>query len=375
MKQLLYMPCQKPPPFSEILSGATRRIPYSLFVHEQDVGRHMSMTGFMHSAAFLIFALFLGIAAARELAYSLSRVFGISGGVIAVVIFVFLLEIYRRTGFQCTVWAWMQLFMLVIHGTEALPGVAQSAVGDAIPILKELPGASEEKPADPRLQCFRLAACRAAPIYDNHLEQRQKFEKCEECLSKDMGFTSKWNEDKFVGYVCSADVEKGYRKCMDTPSASDECPMTADVLEIIGSEESVIDVCNASNGQLCTFAKKNGTYFGFAGEVDFVASDAGLGYPTIEICEGQNPGAECVSLENCEASDKRISTNCFCNQYRTVAQYKDPCAFLMENCDENSSAYREAVIQLKQQDIEVSDIISVDDVQGLVAKLDTALGL
>ena len=142
--------------------------------------------------------------------------------------------------------------------------------------------------------------------------------------------------------------------------------------------------CKDSHGSLCWFAKlKEATldtrYQGWDQSVVLsdinVETAQGRGFPTREICwqvAGERFGFDRTDVEceegYCKASAAKA--RCACEQYRDVAQFRDPCAFLEANCDVTSVSYAEAVLKLKQADVSVDDIITLEEGQRFLGKLD-----
>ena len=372
MRDLLFMPCNKPPFLFDTLKSFFANPPKSVFSYPLERG----FKAFKHSAFVLIVLFILGILGAREVAYTLSSAFGIAAGLITILVFVFMIEIYRRSGFQCTLWAWMVLFMVVIQGTSLLGKTANTAAGKALG-LDALPAASET--VDPRKNCLRLATCQISPVFSHHEMAQEKISACETCLKQGKLFESTSKNENgvmvFDKYVCS-DRPVPMRKC--ATSSSSACPKTHDALKIMGESTStayVDSVCEASGGKLCYVAQDgSGQYNGYAGRVPFESSSSGLGYPSTTLCTKYNPGKTCVELPNCTVSDSNTPvTNCYCDQYK-FRRAANPCEFVETKCDMNSPLYSEAKLQLQQQKVDVSDIVNSDDLRNLVTGIDKALG-
>lgn len=366
MRSLLFMPCYPPPPILPTFAAALSAPPRSLL---QSLDVPSGLTALLYSPVGLLAIGALMVYMAREVAILLMPYFGgLSGGVITVLLSVMLLEMYRRTGVQCTLWAWLQIFMVVLQVTTLMPRDVplQTATGTAL------------KTSDPLYDCRRLATCRALPVYSNHKRQVAKVEKCEECLAQGAGFT---DPDGDGEYECDAAVKPPDVPCAagGQGSGGGACAATRDALEIMGRDDDVASTCAASGGRLCHVAPTgDGVYVGYAGEVDLVSGSSGLGYPTASMCEEEHPGATCVEIPGCVASDKvsgASGSNCYCDQFKSVSQYDDPCDFLSSRCDTKSVAYQEAKLQLAQSKVSVDDVVSVDDLSAVVDAVDRALNL
>lgn len=365
------MPCDTPPELFSSIRASLSTFPSSFFAYPMERG----FRSFKHSAAALIFIIIAIVAASREVARALSITFGIAPGILTAAVAIYLIEIYRRAGFQCTVWAWMTMFIVVIQGSSLLGRTADTTMGKALG-LDELPAAAE--PVDPRLNCMRLAACQASPVFSHHEMAKEKINACEKCVTQGKLFESVWKDEDgvqvFGGYKCS-DRDAPVRQC--PPEERSSCEATRDALELMGesTEPSAVSaMCKKSSGKLCHVARHKDGYRGYAGPVSFDETSVGLGYPNEELCQKHNPRSTCVQLPGCIASDvPGRGTNCFCDQYKT-RRANNPCTFLESKCDMGSPLYAEAKLQIAQQSLDVSDIIDGGDVRNLVKGIDKALG-
>ena len=366
------MPCNQPPNIFSSLKSFFANPPKTIFFYPMERG----FASFKHSAFMVIVISVLGFLASRTVAYTLSQTFGIHAGGLQILVFIFLTDIYRRSGFQCTLWTWMVLFMIVIQGTGLLGKTANTAAGKALG-LDDLPAAKVT--VDPRKNCLRLATCQISPVFSHHEMTQEKISACETCLQQGKLFESTAKNENgimvFDKYVCS-DRPVPMRKCATgAPSA---CPMTHDALKIMGestSTDNVDAVCKASGGKLCYVAQDGaGQYTGYAGSVTFDSVSSGLGYPSYALCTKHNPGKTCVQFPSCLISDSDTPvTNCYCDQYK-LRRAANPCEFLEEKCDINSPLYSEAKLQLQLQKVDVSDIVDADDLRNLATGIDKALG-
>lgn len=358
MRHLLFMPCDTPPPLWDTLRSAME----NPFVYHMETG----FRGFKHSAFVLIVVALACMIAARMFAYSASVVLNGFHGLTTVIIFIVLMEVYRRAGIQCTLWLTITIVMLLARALPLLNAFASSKIGNAA----GLGDLHVVETVDPAKNCMRLAACRASPTYIHHKMAQEKIDACERCAAIGKLFKSKWRTE------AGGDVHDGY-ECSDTTVPVHQCDRacehTRDALELIGSSANVTETCEASNGELCFVARDaNGATFGYAGEVPFDSSSSGLGYPTRSMCEQAHPSKTCTKLPACVASDN-VGNNCYCEQYKH-RRSTDPCEFLLSKCDTKSPLYVDAKTQLAQKKLDVSDIMSAQDAKDIVAALDNVLG-
>tara|TARA_X000000368_G_scaffold400166_1_gene371786 strand:- start:419 stop:1273 length:855 start_codon:yes stop_codon:yes gene_type:complete len=276
-----------------------------------------------------------------------------------------------------------------------LPVVAKSPVGEVLPELKEIPAAKRKPGVN---HCRRLAVCRATPVFDNHIFQIGKHEKCIECAKINekiifkgtrQGCGSKKRDiDARKCYDCTETNEPDYGNCSYDETDCENVNMVLDILE---ERESLsfdkVDQCKKEHGSLCWFGEvEKDKYRGWNMEVSSNTGNTthhyvdpndrtsiGLGFPTEEVCmkvmeKTQEQGnIKCVK-GLCDVSDKRAE--CACSQYADAAQFQNPCEFLEKHCDEKSIAYTEAQLKMKQADVNVDDIITVGDVDNFLNDLD-----
>ena len=370
MRELLFMPCDPPPPLLSTLRSVVDKFPSSLFLYPEERG----LDAFKHSFLSLIAIGVLGVFAAREVGIVLSKTFGVTPGLLTLVVFIFLLEIYRRSGLQCTLWAWMVLYLIVLEGSQFLNKAAETEVGKNLGI-DELPVAQRKQGG--REDCMRLAACEISPVAKNAQKVQDKYEACSRCLEQGKLFDTKWKSvngaPTFDGYGCTQRAPP-FEPCKNRST----CPATRDVLEHLGeplTDANVDAVCTEASGKLCVFARDGTTLVGPFGEVD-PSKTTGLGYPTLEMCNAHRPNQNCaMETAGCDATDTVVDgKNCFCEQYK-FRRSKNPCAFLETQCDKSSSLYAEAKVQVTQNaKLDVSDVVDAADLRNLVVGLDKALG-
>ena len=422
MASVFGIPCSPPPSFREVY-GDTPLFPLSDFVRsmvQHPDTKKSKHARFFDSKLFMTFYLwYVVFRIPRELSHFLNASIGLNFGVLLILNIVFVFELFRRYGYECTIFL-VTILYLVYNGLVALiPVAAASPIGDALPELKEIP-ASTRKPG--LNHCRRLAICRATPVYDNHRFQRGKHEKCLECAkqneriifdeSKEDCGSKKRDVDAKRCYECTVNTEPDTGDCTYDSAECQNVTMILDILDPPTTEPRFMNPgakddprvelidnpdwqaprfdraaqCKEARGSLCWLGKlSEGRYRGWnyrvtsdgASPLTFALDDPaarGQGFPTQEVCEhvmrtmGSGPPApECVRAE-CDVSDKEAA--CACAQYKDVAQFDDPCAFLEANCDENSVAYKEAQLKMKQANVDVSDIVSVGDAKKLLSDLD-----
>ena len=369
MRELLFMPCDPPPDLLATLTSVVQGFPGSLFLFPGERG----FEALKHSFVALLLLAAIGILAAREVGTVLSNTFDVAAGLLTLVVFIFLLEIYRRSGFQCTLWAWMVLYLIVLEGSAFLNKAADTEVGKQFG-LDEL--AVSKRKDGGRNDCMRLAACEISPVANNARKVQDKYEACQRCLESGKLFDTKWRSvngaPTFDGYRCTQQAPP-FEPCKGRA----DCPATRDVLEHLGepvTPANVEAVCGEAEGKLCVFATAGGKLLGPFGEVDR-ANTTGLGYPTIDMCNTHRPNQGCALVaEACQRVDTiTAAKNCFCEQYK-FRRSKNPCAFLETQCDKSSSLYAEARLQVNQGKLDVSDVIDATDLRNIVVGLDKALG-
>lgn len=303
----------------------------------------------------LIFLFYLGsVELGRQGAYS----FGVSNGITTVIVFISMMVSLSNLGIQCSIYAFMLLYLIVYTVITMLPAAAN------VPVLDQIPGT--QRPADQISACRRLVACETSPMYKNHTWQKQKYDTCESCLSQNKGF--KQNDDA-SGHVCT-DAPPGVVTC-SIDSSSTSCMFTRAALSAIGRSDDVQAVCTSAAGKLSWFDCSSGNckgYIGDIGSTTLSVEHSPLGYPTKDICE-TTTGNVCTECTSCTAVDT-FNSNCVCDIYKNNRQYKDPCAFLYQYCDRQSIAYTEAQIALAQANVQITDVVSTDDIIQFTTFLD-----
>ena len=400
MSSVLGVPCGERPDVGRILFG-TPLSPFSRFlfsfVQGPPTGGSDRYDRFFDSKVFFIFfAWFVLFRVPRELAHELNRGLGFSFVILLVIHLTIALESFRRYGYECTSLLLLVMYLLYSGILSLIPVVASTTVGDAIPELKELPVSTRTPGLN---HCRRLAVCRASPVYDNHLLQKGKYEKCIECATssekgiifkperKGCGFRER-DIDAKACYDCS-DQEARFKDCSYN---REDCLAVNMVLDEIDPPEdpkfsfSRPQACKEEHGSLCYFAKlKESTlddrYQGwdesaFLKDIESVAAQ-GQGFPTEQICKdvmkqrlNQRLSTDDITCVKGACQPSAAKARCACAQYRDVAQFRDPCAFLEANCDVKSVSYSEAVLKIKQGDVSVDDIITLEETRQFVSKID-----
>ena len=422
MASIFGIPCDSPPPLGDILFS-TSLFPLSNFVKSLAQNPNPSMNKyekFFYSKLFLIFYLwYVVFRIPREMSLFLNRNIALNYSIILIINVVFVFELFRRYGYECTVFLVIILYLLYSGIIYMIPVVAESPVGDVLPELKELP-VSTRKPG--LNHCRRLAVCRATPVYDNYLFQKGKYEKCIECAKKNpsekivfksskKGCGSKNRDiDAKNCYECTVNSPPKKNKCTYSLSDCENVKMVLDILDppkhtpkfekvyspdgedtletkLVSNKSEVVfnreEVCKEAHGSLCWFGKLvNGKYRGWNYKEggDYPMYDLndprakGNGFPTKGVCEYYMedptkalPEGTCVKGV-CEVSEREAL--CACSEYKNVAQFNDPCKFLEDDCDEKSLAYTEATLKIKQADVAVEDIVTVGDAERFLKDLD-----
>ena len=416
MSSVLGVGCGERPDVARILFG-TSVSPFSTFLFSfvqgpQHTGLDRYDRFFESKLFFIFFSWFMLFRVPRELAHELNRGLGVSFIVLLMIHVTIALEAFRRYGYECTSFLLLVMFLIYSGILYMIPVVASTPVGDVIPELKELPVSTRTPGLN---HCRRLAVCRATPVYDNHRLQKGKYEKCMECVMSSeksiifrperegCGFKQR-DIDARECYDCSeqdartTDCSYTREDCLAVNMVLNEIdpPKTIPVhvesdngpkLMVTREEEPKFprpQACKESHGSLCWFAElKEPTlderYQGWDESVVLsdinVLTAQGRGFPTKEICMEVTQGRSQTNRNKvvckkgyCKAS--AAMARCACEQYRDVAQFRDPCAFLEANCDVNSVSYAEAVLKLKQADVGVDDIITIEESQRFLGKLD-----
>ncbi len=426
MASIFGIPCDSPPPLGDILFS-TSLFPIGDFLKTLAQNPNSSMNKyqkFFYSKLFLLFYLwYVVFRIPREMSIFLNRSINFNYSVLLIINVLFVFELFRRYGYECTVFLVIIMYLLYSGIIYTIPVVAESPVGDALPELKELP-VSTRKPG--LNHCRRLAVCRATPVYDNYLFQRGKYEKCIECAKRKEKIVFKSSKKDCDSkkrdinakdcYECTVNSSPNTNKCTYSSEDCANVEMVLDILDppqntpkfqkvydsdgqdtlttelVFTTSESVFnraEVCKEAHGTLCWFGKlANGKYRGwnYKDSQNYKTYDLndprgkGQGFPTEQVClhemskvienaSGSSP--TCVKGV-CEVSEKEAS--CACSQYKDVAQFHNPCEFLKDNCDEKSIAYTEAKLKIKQANVSVEDIVTVGDAERFLEDLDKIAG-
>jgi hypothetical protein len=407
MASVFGLPC-KPPQLQNILFG-TSLSPVSGFLKSITQNPNTSMNKyerFFYSKFFLcIFLWYIVFRIPREMSHFLHKSISLNYTILLIVNVTFVFELFRRYGYECTVFLTLLLYMLYGAIMHSIPLLAKSFVGDAIPELKEL----EVSKKTPGLNhCRRLVVCRATPVYDNYKFQKGKHEKCMECASKSNGgerirFNSTKKScgsknrdvDAKTCYECTENQPPKKSNCSYSKTDCANVFLALDVIDppqsqaeytdgiLVTKRQPVkynrVETCKKSHGSLCWFGKVGNRYRGWIRNPNqqyetFSLNDQrskGKGFPTQEVCElemsASNQQSVCT-LFPCDTTG--AEAKCACAQYKNVAQFDDPCKFLESNCDEKSMSYTEAKLRMKQADINVDDIVTIDDAKRFLNILD-----
>ena len=357
---LLFMPCDPPPPLAQVIASALRNPLWNPALGH-------GFVAFQHSFVMLLLIGYVIWRGSYLVGYTISEAFGVSPAWSAIACFVLLVEIYRRASFQCTLWAWMVMYTIILEVIPLLTWASKTKAGKVVGLHK-LPLAKRN---DPKRNCLRLAACRRSIVFKHHEDAQARASMCERCLAQNRDFTSVFKNGNFSGYACKTTKPPSVRCPGDAI-----CPKTRDALTVMGERSAnAAAVCRESGGKLCFVAKAGKTYYGYAGTVAFDATSSGLGYPTKALCQkhrGKN--ADCVVLPGCKPTDSVASRNCYCNQFADVPRAADPCTFLQTKCDMKSPLYKLAQLQLAKRNIKPTDIVNTSDINKLSSSLDKALG-
>lgn len=398
MTSVFGIPCQRAPdlgeiyfstslfPISDFLKSIVRNPDDSMTRHEQLFYSKMFLTLYLFYIVFRI---------PRELSLFLESSTGLNYSIILIVNVLFVFELFRRYGYECTIFLVVLLYLFYHLLVYMLPVVAKSPVGEVLPELKEIPAAKRKPGVN---HCRRLAICRATPVFDNHIFQKGKHEKCIECakINEKIIFkgtregcgSKKRDIDARKCYDCTEMNEPDYGNCSYDDTDCENVNMALDILEereLLSFDK--VEQCKKEHGSLCWFGEvEKDKYRGWNMDVSSSSGDTshnyldpndrtsiGLGFPTEEVCievmanTKERGNIKCVK-GLCDVSDKRAE--CACSQYADAAQFQNPCEFLEKHCDEKSIAYTEAQLKMKQADVNVDDIISVGDVDNFLNDLD-----
>jgi hypothetical protein len=430
MASIFGIPCDSPPPLGDVLFS-TPLFPLQDFVKTIAQNPNPSMNKyekFFYSKMFLILYLwYIVFRVPREMSLFLNRSIALNYSILLVLNVSFVFEMFRRYGYECTVFLVIILYLIYSALIYMIPVVADSPIGDALPELKELP-VSTRKPG--LNHCRRLAVCRATPVYDNYLFQKAKYEKCIECAKKNPSekiiFKSSkkgcGSKEKDINakdcYECTVNNKTDSdNDCTYSIKDCENVNMVLDILDppqytpkfekvydsngvdtlttrLVSSPSKAVfdraEVCKEAHGSLCWFGKiTEGKYRGWnynsTNAENYQTYDVNdprgkdQGFPTKQVClhymalaNSQRPEdlpeGTCIK-GMCEVSEREAS--CACSQYKDVAQYNNPCEFLEPNCDEKSMAYTEAQLKIKQADVAVSDIVTVGDAERFLKDLDS----
>lgn len=410
MSTFLGLPCDPPATFESVFFPLSETFSRKLFFNPN----YSEMGQFWNSRFFMLFFLwYVVFRIPREYSRMISVGLGVSMGLVALINVIVVFEVFRRHGYECTVFLCLLLYLVYFFLLSMIPVAARTpAIAEVFPEIKELPVAQKEPGLN---HCRRLAICRYSPVFDNHQFQKGKYQRCIECAKQSKGFQYDGSNKECQSGVTSNDPKKCY-KCIDSEVDVDDCTLTKEecasvtlVLDMIDPPKTEIatsddlgrqrirsrstgtkynrqEACRIGQGSLCWFreaAPGTGKYFGWQGIGEHgsarpVFEDLtqpgviGKGYPTQAICEAKE-GAETTCIEatgrGCK-KDEEMLARCACEQYTDTPKFSNPCEFLERNCDINSIAYTEAEMKMKQAEIDVSDIVSVEDVRGFIGKLD-----
>ena len=221
MPSVFGVPCNKPPALYDIFFS-TSLFPLGNFLKSIPQNPNASMNKFekfFYSKLFLLIYLwYIVFRIPRELSTYININIGLNYSILLVIHVTFVFELFRRFGYECTVFLVTILYLLYNGIIYMIPVVAESPIGDAVPELKELP-VSTRKPG--MNHCRRLAVCRATPVYDNYLFQKGKYEKCVECAKKNEGIVFKSSKDG----CGSKEKDINAKDCYD-------CTVTMQILDI-----------------------------------------------------------------------------------------------------------------------------------------------
>lgn len=430
MSSVFGIPCIRPPSLGDVYFS-TALFPLSMFAKSIFKNPNQSMNKyerFFYSKLFMtIYLWYVVFRIPRELSLFLNRNIGLNFGILLVIHMIFVLELFKAYGYECTVFLVIIMYLLYSGLMYLLSLAADSALGDALPELKELPVAKRTPGLN---HCRRLAICRVTPVFDNYVFQRGKYEKCVECAKKNERIIFKSSKSECGSkkrdinakecYECTENTRPEFKNCTYSTEECENVNMVLDILDppihsqkfedvydskgektletriVTTTSRATFDrakVCKESHASLCWFGKLPGNkYRGWnylTGEL--ISSESyetfddlndprsiGQGFPTREVCLSEMSKMQDATIGGladdicvmgvCDVSDKKAE--CACTQYRDVAQFKDPCKFLEANCDEKSIAYTEAQLKVKQADIDVSNIVRVDDARRLLNDLD-----
>lgn len=410
MSSFLGLPCDPPAKLDSVFFPISETFSRKLFLNPN----YSEMGQFWNSRFFIIlFLWYVVFRIPREYSRMISVGLGVSMGLVTLINVVFVFEVFRRHGYECTLFFCLLLYLLYFFLLSMIPVAARiPAIAETFPEIKELPVAQKEPGLN---HCRRLAICRYSPVFANHRFQKGKYQKCLECAKQERDFQYDGSSKECESGVKYNDPKKCY-KCSEGKVDVNVCTLTKEecasvtlVLDMIdppktelttsnesgtervlsrstGTKYNRQEACRVGQGSLCWFSVATppgiGKYFGWQGIgqhgsarpvfEDLTQPEVlGRGYPTQAICEEKEVGLNCIeaSGKGCK-KDKEMIARCACEQYTDTPKFSNPCEFLETNCDMNSIAYKEAEMKMKQGDINVSDIVSVENIQGFIGRLD-----
>ena len=350
------------------------------------------MEKFWYSRAFtLIFIWLVVLRIPREMSTMLSNAFGISVGIVTLINSTFVFSLFRTYGYECTLVMCLALYIIYDFIVSMLPTAKDTALGDMVPALKTLPAATGVKKSSSD-NCYRLAVCHDAPVYDNHLFQKGKHAKCLECARKGKAILYQSNKAGCGSgetsnnpqhcYDCHPDAAADESACDTAKLCRDVDRALAMMKDATGVEHgSRRQICRESMGSLCWFeclgSDCKGKLKGFTGDVITDVNDpsgSGRGYPTEKVCKRQTGGSQCVKTKRCAGYVDQFRT-CACDTYKASRKMNDPCARFEKACDKSSVAYMEAKAKIAQANIKIKDIVDAQDAQNFVAALDKVVAM
>lgn len=408
MTSVFGLPCTPLPPMEIIFGGSERGFFKSLFMNPNFSNKHEAF--FYSKLFFLTFVWYVIFRIPREMAQMLNVGFGVNFSILLIANMVFAIEMFRRYGYECTLFLIACVYFVYIGVLALLPVVAKSEIADVIPEIKKLPVAKRKPGLN---HCRRLAVCRATPVFDNHRFQVGKHAKCMTCATQSEPKRIIYDESDDACKSTQRDVDAEFcYKCSSTKASISGCSFSEQDCANVNMVLDFIDpgdvkytqrskICKDSNASLCWFAPDSaGSFTGWNNPQNLQSEGTeirrakrwslddstanGEGYPTKEICERENntngetwpanatkPSnyKTCQKLTKCQETNETIA-RCICKQYRDVRQYKNPCEFLEENCDERSIAYTEAVLKLQQSELSTEDIIDSGDAANFLNAID-----
>lgn len=392
MSSVFGLDCASPPPTQSILFS-TPLFPFGTFIRHFFFNPNISSNKneqFLYAKFFfLTYTWYVIWRIPNELSRMLNNAFGVNYSILLLIHIIFILELFRKHGYECTLFLTLIIYIIYQLAILVTSYMAHSTLADEIPELKELPLSKNEPGIN---HCRRLAICKQTPVFDNYSFQKGKYNKCLHCAKRNKGIifddssencsASKRNIDAEKCYTCNADHIPNTLPCK---FSDEQCKQVTNVLKFIDPVGSKYgdsaSICKKSNTSLCWLvcAENLNTCTSYMGwnqgpnTMRFTStSDSnanGHGYPTEEICKQENPGRVCTRITKCRENNIDIA-KCVCRQYNDVAQMRDPCILLRKSCDENSLAYTEAVLKVKQSNIDTSKIITASDASKFFNQID-----